>query len=187
MDLLLRVPPIRPMAVSTSRLSALSLDLISWKRGSSCLRCISVFKEMVSFFPIKECGLYSCGNVDGKTSAGWPRTSSGHVPYWIQANETKLAEEYIKSYQGSYYGCFDMVFMVKNVYGNVRGSKDELFTLASIVGTLRNDHGRTSCWINFFEGSVRILFGVSTWWSIYFLKNNKIGIWLLVSGLTWCN
>ena len=37
---------------------------------NNCLRCISVLKEMVSFFPIKECGLYSCGNVDGKTSAG---------------------------------------------------------------------------------------------------------------------
>ena len=36
----------------------------------NCLRCISVLKEMVSFFPIKECRLYSCGNVDGKTSAG---------------------------------------------------------------------------------------------------------------------
>ena len=37
---------------------------------NNCLRCISVLKEMVSFFPIKECRLYSCGNVDGKTSAG---------------------------------------------------------------------------------------------------------------------
>ena len=36
---------------------------------NNCLRCISGLKEMVSFFPIKECGLYRCGNVDGKTSA----------------------------------------------------------------------------------------------------------------------
>ena len=77
------------------------------------LRCISVLKEMVSFFHIKECRLYSCGNVDGKTSAGWPRTSSGHVPYWIHANGTKLAEPYIKSHKRSYYGYFDMVCMVK--------------------------------------------------------------------------
>ena len=37
---------------------------------NNCLRCIPVLKEMVSFLPIKECGLYGCGNVDGKTSAG---------------------------------------------------------------------------------------------------------------------
>ena len=37
---------------------------------NNCLRCISVLNEMVSFFPIKECRLYSCGSVDGKTSAG---------------------------------------------------------------------------------------------------------------------
>ena len=37
---------------------------------NNCLRCISVLNEMLSFFPIKEFRLYSCGNVDGKTSAG---------------------------------------------------------------------------------------------------------------------
>ena len=37
---------------------------------NNCLRCISVLIEMLSFFPIKECRLYSCGNVDEKTSAG---------------------------------------------------------------------------------------------------------------------
>ena len=37
---------------------------------NNCLRCISVLKEMVSFFPMKECRMYSCGNVDGKTSVG---------------------------------------------------------------------------------------------------------------------
>ena len=82
-DLLLRVPPIPPMTVFTSRLSVLSLDLIFYERGvnfhesmtikvdlNNCLRCISVLKEMVSFFPMKECRMYSCGNVDGKTSVG---------------------------------------------------------------------------------------------------------------------
>ena len=47
---------------------------------NNCLRCIPGLKEMVSFFPIKECGLYCCGNVDGKTSARRPQTRSGH-PY----------------------------------------------------------------------------------------------------------
>ena len=37
---------------------------------NNSIRCIPCLKEMVSFFPIKECRLYSCGNVDGKTSAG---------------------------------------------------------------------------------------------------------------------
>ena len=37
---------------------------------NNCLRCISGLKEMVSFFPVKECGLYRCGNADRKTSAG---------------------------------------------------------------------------------------------------------------------
>ena len=82
-DLLLRVPPIPPIAVVTLRLSVLSLDLIFMKERikfyesstikvdlNNCLRCISVLIEMLSFFPIKECRLYSCGNVDGKTSAG---------------------------------------------------------------------------------------------------------------------
>ena len=62
-----------------------------------------------------------------------------------------------------------MVCMVKNVYVNVRGSKDELFILASIVGNLRNDHsssklfdhGRTICWMNFFEVPFGNVFGVS--------------------------
>ena len=82
---------------------------------NNCLRCISSFllKEMVSFFPIKECRLYSCGNVDGKTSAGSPRTSSGPIPYWIWADGTKLAGAYIRSYERSYCCCFDMVCMVK--------------------------------------------------------------------------
>ena len=54
-----------------------------------------------------------------------------------------------------------MVCMVKNVYVNVRGSKDELFILASIVGNLRNDHGRPICWMNFFEVPFGNVFGVS--------------------------
>ena len=67
----------------TLRPSVLSRDLIFMKERikfhesstikvvlNNCLRCISVLIEMLSFFPIKECRLYSCGNVDGKTSAG---------------------------------------------------------------------------------------------------------------------
>ena len=82
-DLLLRVPPIPPIAVFT--LKAIShfpgsdfiKERIKFHESSTikvdlnnCLRCISVLNEMLSFFPIKECRLYSCGNVDGKTSAG---------------------------------------------------------------------------------------------------------------------
>ena len=33
------------------------------------LECTPGLKEMLSFFLLKECGLYCCANVDGKTSA----------------------------------------------------------------------------------------------------------------------
>ena len=80
-DLFLRIRPIPPMSVVTSSLALLSfifLDFMkerikfheSLKIKIDLNHCLSLVSKSWFLSFLKECRLYSCGNVDGKPSAG---------------------------------------------------------------------------------------------------------------------